>query len=216
LRSYQGDANFQSISGRLLEGLGNSLEKIMIFTSFSAMEIATFYQNPDFDEIFVFVGEEVSSSKDAFKPVRDTHYFEKHNKSNSQAFVKRIKEKLLLKKKKRWPYKGPLMLAVGVSGIKKIYGAKDLDNVLKSVFDAFKGIVFDDDEQIQIVIANKQIWEHSLKGFMVGLRVLSPPPRIDKYVPILYGDKPNEEWVRAWTEKSKEFNDELFSSFETY
>lgn len=179
------------------------------------MQSKTYYQNPDFDEVFLFFDEEISSSKDAFKLVDGTEYYEKSPKANAQAFIKRIQEKLLAKKKHKWPYTQPLMIFVGLSGIKKLYGEKDLDNILKSVFDAFKGIVFVDDAQIHLVIASKQIWKYSMKGFAVGIRILPPDPQIDKYVPALLSNS-KEYWGESWEKKFGEKSDEKFSSLEIY
>ncbi len=69
---------------------------------------------------------------------------------------------------------------MGVAGVKKVYEHKDLDNLLKSIFDAFKGIVFEDDNQIELVISSKHIWNQNLKGLTVALRILKPNI-IDKY-----------------------------------
>ena len=193
------------------------------------MKETTFYQNPDFDEIFIFYDLEVPTSKKQFKPIDEqlqkniqgsfpeitkTLYY-KDNKENAQSFIKEMQIRLLNKKKLVWPYKEELLLVAGVSGTKKQYGAKDLDNILKSVLDAFKGIVFEDDKQVRIVIASKQIWEYNMKGLSVGLRKLDPN-KIDKYEPALYGEE-LKDWEDAFHKKFKEINpNELYNSFGIY
>lgn len=188
-----------------------------------------YYQNPDFEEIFVFHGLEVPSSKKEFKYIPENIQsricemfpeidFQLYRKGagtrGAQAFMTTIKEKLLAKSKKCWPYKEKLLLTVGVSGIKKVYGAKDLDNLLKSVFDAFKGIVFEDDNQIEIVIAFKQILFENNPGFTVALRILKTGV-VDKYNPMIFSND-YRTWGQPFIDKNSKDNDEEFSSFETY
>lgn len=189
----------------------------------------TYYQNPDFEEIFVFHGLEVPTSKKEFKTIPENIQkrisekfpeidFQLYRKGagtrGAQDFMATIKEKLLAKRKNCWPYTGKLLLTVGVSGIKKVYGAKDLDNLLKSVFDAFKGIVFDDDNQIEIVIAFKQILFENNPGFTVALRILQNGA-VDKYNPKIISND-YRTWGQPFIDKYSQDNGEEFSSFEFY
>jgi Holliday junction resolvase RusA-like endonuclease len=187
-----------------------------------------FYQNPDFEEIFIFLNIEVPTSKKQFRPLDDfiqkkitktfpeldKQLFFKENKENAQSFINDVKIRLLAKKKKRWPYRGKLLLLVGFTGTKSNYEQKDLDNLLKSIFDSFKGIVFIDDNQIEAVISTKQILNKNIKGCMIGLRILNNGI-IDKYLPSLYSEK-IETWGKAYTDKFSQTSDELFNSFEIY
>ena len=188
-----------------------------------------YYQNPDFEEIFVFHGLEVPTSKKEFKSIPENIqsrirekfpeidfplYRKGAGTRGAQAFMIAIKEKLLAKKKKCWPYKEKLLLTVGVSGIKKVYGAKDLDNLLKSVFDAFKGIVFEDDNQIEIVIAFKQILFENNPGFTVALRILQTGV-FDKYNPKIFSND-YRTWGQRFIDKNSKDNEEEFGSFEMY
>lgn len=162
-------------------------------------EEVTFYQNPDFDEVFIFYDEEVFTSKEIFKPVEGGMY-ERTNKANAVGFIARIKEILEQGRKDKWPYKQKLMICIGVSGTKSLYGTRDIDNMVKPILDALKGIVFVDDKQVHLLIASKHIWDKNLKGFMVGLRVLEDG-RIDKYEPWLYTTNPTKEFMDKWEKK---------------
>jgi len=71
---------------------------------------------------------------------------------------------------------------------KKEYKTKDLDNVIKTLFDAMKGIVYEDDSQICSVFVNKYMSDR-IPGFMIGIKKLSEKDR-DWYVPILLSEKP--------------------------
>lgn len=193
------------------------------------MATAQYFQNPDFEEIFVFQGLEVPTSKKEFKqldeemqlkittvfPEISIPLFRKGNGTRgSQDFISTIKNKLTAKRKRCWPYKQKLLLTVGVTGIKKVYGGKDLDNLLKSIFDAFKGIVFEDDNQIEIVIAFKQILAKDITGFTVGLRILKDGV-VDKYLSALYSND-YQKWGPDYIKKFTKSYDEPFSSFEIY
>lgn len=191
----------------------------------------TYYQNPDFEEIFVFHGLEVPTSKKEFRPIPENIQskiskdfpkinFQLYQKGagtrGAQTFIATIKEKLLAKKKKRWPYTEKLLLAVGVSGIKKVYELKDIDNLLKSIFDAFKGIVFEDDNQIEIVIAFKhiQVQDENNPGFTVALRILKTGVK-DKYNPKIFSDD-YRTWGQSFIDTYSKKNSEEFNSFEIY
>ncbi len=162
-------------------------------------EAVTFYQNPDFDELFIFYDEEVFTSKEIFKPVEGGLY-ERKNKTSAITFIAKIKQILEDGKKDNWPYKQNLMICIGVSGTKSLYGDRDIDNMVKPILDALKGIVFNDDSQVHLLIASKHIWDKNLKGFMVGLRVLEEG-RIDKYEPWLYTTNPTKEFMNKWNKK---------------
>jgi Holliday junction resolvase RusA-like endonuclease len=159
----------------------------------------TFYQNPDFDEVLIFYDEEVFTSKEMYKPVEGGLY-ERKNKESAVKFISNIKQKLINDRKDNWPYKQKLMLCIGISGSKSLYSSRDIDNMVKPIFDALKGILFEDDSQIHLLIASKQIWHHSLKGFLVGLRVLDEN-KVDKYEPWLYTENPTPEFLDNWKKK---------------
>ncbi|MGN6212030.1 RusA family crossover junction endodeoxyribonuclease [Parafilimonas sp.] len=193
------------------------------------MGTVQFFQNPDIDEIFVFHRIEVPTSKKEFKPISqemqekikqvfpelNVPLFKKGEGSRgSQEFIGNMRAKLVAKRKKRWPYKEKLLLTVGVTGLKKFYERRDIDNILKSVFDAFKGIVFEDDNQIEITIAFKQIVPQDIVGLMIGLKIIDNTV-IDKYVPTLFSDN-HEHWGQAFIDRFTKPTDEEFSSFEFY
>jgi Holliday junction resolvase RusA-like endonuclease len=162
-------------------------------------ERTTYYQNPDFEEVLIFFDEEVFTSSEKYKPVEGGLY-ERRDKGNAVDFINNIKEKLSKEKKNNWPYTQKIMLVIGISGTKGLYGNRDIDNMVKSVFDALKGVLFVDDSQIHLLIASKQIWNKNMKGFMVGLRVLDEN-KIDKYEPWLFTPNPSPEQLREIEKK---------------
>lgn len=188
------------------------------------------FQNPDFDEVFLFHKLEVPTSKKEFKPVEiqiqkkvmelfpdfEKTLYVKGNKENSINFIREVKDRLNQKKKKTWPYKNTIMLTIGFMGTKKSYGNKDLDNLVKSVFDAFKEIVFVDDNQVEILITSKQIIDKSMNGFMVGLKIIDEKT-IEKFLPPLYSIGENI-WEKNWSSKFKNklINKDDFNTFEIY
>lgn len=193
------------------------------------MNTVPFFQNPDIDEVFVFHRIEVPTSKKEFKPIAqeiqekiklafpelDMQLYKKGDGSRgSQEFVEGIRTKLMAKRKKRWPYKEKLLLIVRVTGFKKMYETKDIDNILKSVFDAFKGVVFEDDNQIEITIAYKQIVPQDTVGLMIGLKVIDETV-IGKYLPSLYWEN-HDYWGQAFIDRFTKPTDEEFDSFEFY
>jgi Holliday junction resolvase RusA-like endonuclease len=56
-----------------------------------------------------------------------------------------------------WPLVGRLLVAIGLNLPKKEYEAKDVDNMAKAVLDAFKGVAYADDLQIDALFVSKSI-----------------------------------------------------------
>ena len=58
-----------------------------------------------------------------------------------------------------WPLKGRLLVGIGIHLPKKDYKVKDVDNMAKAILDAFCGIVYEDDKQIDCLYVSKDIAE---------------------------------------------------------
>ena len=56
-----------------------------------------------------------------------------------------------------WPLVGRLLVAIGLNLPKKEYEAKDVDNMAKALLDAFKGVAYEDDLQIDALFVTKSI-----------------------------------------------------------
>lgn len=132
-------------------------------------EVKHIYANPDFKDVIVFYGIEAISFQ---------------NKAKAKSFTNIIKGELAKVRHDRWPYKNRLMIAIGIAGPTTMYSRKDVDNMSKSLLDAFKGIIYEDDRLIDILLIQKQLWDLTLYGFEIGIRVLNPDKK-DKYTPIL-------------------------------
>ena len=177
------------------------------------MENEYVIQNPDFDELFFFFDIEVKAHKEEFRENGEGNFIKKGN-PNTAKFVSIVKEKLLSKKKRRWPYKENLVVCIGISGAKNIYGSKDVDNMAKSILDSFKEIVFEDDKQIHALIVSKHFIPDDRKGFCVGIRLIKD--KIDKYYPKFFmRGSENNIWAEELKEKFKDW-DEDFNGLEEY
>lgn len=138
---------------------------------------ATFWANPFYDDIIVFL-DKVPSSQDKLKPIDTTlGIFQLYEKNNVTEFKRNLQERLKVKSKPNWAYKNDLFMAVNITGTKSDVYDKDLDNLLKTLFDTLKGIVFLDDRQIIKLTAEKQITD-KIKGVMIALKELSPTDNI--------------------------------------
>lgn len=132
----------------------------------------TFWANPFYDDIIMFL-DKLPSSQDKLKPLDKTHgIFQMYEKNNVTEFKRSLQERLKAKSKPNWPYKKELFMAVNITGTKTDIYDKDLDNLLKTIFDTLKGVVFDDDKQIIKLSAEKQISD-GIKGVMIAIKELS-------------------------------------------
>ncbi|MEK7224437.1 MAG: RusA family crossover junction endodeoxyribonuclease [Bacteroidota bacterium] len=134
-------------------------------------EIATFWANPFYDDVIVF-RDNVPTLQDRFKPLdTENKLFELIENNAVTKFKKSLRERLNNKLKPTWPYKENLFIAFSLTGYKKNVYNKDLDNILKPVFDALKGIVFVDDKQIIKLTAEKRI-DDRISGVTIGIKKL--------------------------------------------
>jgi len=58
-----------------------------------------------------------------------------------------------------WPLKGRLLVGIAIHLPKKDYKVKDVDNMAKAILDAFCGIAYEDDKQIDCLYVSKDIAE---------------------------------------------------------
>lgn len=172
----------------------------------------TFWGNPFYDDLILFL-ENVPSSQDKLKPINlANRIFELIEKNNVTEFKKEIKKRLLNKKKDSWPYTGYLFMAVRISGFKKDIFNKDLDNLLKTLFDTLKGIVFENDNQIIKLSAEKIISKKNEEiGVSIGIKKLTNPNIIELYPQLL-------NWKEdTWQlERQKKIKNQEYLNFDFY
>lgn len=71
-----------------------------------------------------------------------------------------------------WPYKDKLLIVIGITMPKRAYETTDVDNMAKSILDAFVGIIYEDDKQIDGLYVSKSMsskWE-----VMMAVKNLKP------------------------------------------
>jgi len=171
---------------------------------------ATFWANPFYDDIIMFL-DKLPSSQDKLKPLDESQgIFQLYEKNNVTEFRRKLQERLKAKAKPSWAYKGNLFMAVNITGTKNDVYDKDLDNLLKTLFDTLKGIVFDDDRQIIKLSAEKQI-TNGIRGVMIALKELTPSENI-QLCPGVYTSG-NDLWRTEREEKILKGRDIYFDSY---
>lgn len=145
----------------------------------------TFYQNPFYDSLFGIINESIPSKTQKYKNINGSIYIVTSN--SAKKFEDDFKTMSKNSKDEKWPYTGTLLLAISISLTKKEYYQKDIDNMLKAILDAMKGIVYKDDNQIESVFVQKLINEKP--SWFVGVRQLKENER-SWYFPPLLSEKP--------------------------
>lgn len=181
------------LSDTLREIIGRNIQEILD---------RTFIANPYFDELLVFYGNKVFTYQDQYKPLKCTecekiNLYEKRNKGNKTEYIEEIKKLMEGNKNSDWPFKENLLLQFSVSDTQSRLDEIDLDNLAKTIFDIFKGVVYDNDSQIISFAGEK----HSIlnrKAFMVAIKRLESDenPVFQEY---LYSSKMN-----SWKEERKQ------------
>ncbi len=87
----------------------------------------------------------------------------------AREFEKQIREHFKKNKGPNWPYSGRLLMVIGISMSEKDFVSTDVDNVTKTLLDAFKGILYEDDSEIVSLFVNKVVGD---SGHLIALKVL--------------------------------------------
>lgn len=140
----------------------------------------TFIANPYFDEVLIF-GSEVFTYQEQLVPINCTqcerrNLYEKRDRNNKTDFIKEIQTLLEEHKNPEWPFKEKLLLQFSVSNIQSNIEKVDLDNLAKTIFDTFKGVVYEEDNQI-VSFAGDKNTVRNVKAFIIAIRRLSESER---------------------------------------
>ena len=161
----------------------------------------TFVANPYFDELLIFGGQ-VFTSQEKFVPIEcnqceKRNLYEKREKDNKGDFIKGIQKLLEENKNPEWPFKDKLLLQFSVSSIPSLVAKIDLDNLAKTIFDTFKGLVYEEDNQIVSFAGDKNTLLN-VKAFIIAIRKLeeNEKPSFQDY---LFSGKMN-----AWNEERRQ------------
>ena len=159
----------------------------------------TFIANPYFDELLIFFGKEIYTHQEQFKPIQcdqcdKKNLYEKRNKGNKSAYIEEIIKLMGEDKNLDWPFKERLLVQFSVSNVQSKLDKIDLDNLSKTMFDIFKGLIYLDDSQIVSFAADKTS-VNDIKAFIVAIKRLEPNER-PLFQEYLFSGKMN-----AWKEE---------------
>lgn len=70
-----------------------------------------------------------------------------------------------------WPMKGRLFVAIGIAMPKSAFGVTDVDNLAKTLLDAFCGVAYHDDKQVESLFINKSV--DSCWSVWIGLHTIT-------------------------------------------
>jgi len=161
----------------------------------------TFFANPYFDELMVFYGNTVLTSKDMFSPYSCNQcsrreLYEKRDKKNKADYIQDIQSRLGKNPNPKWPFKGRLQIQFSVSDKLKRLKQIDLDNLSKAILDSLQGVVFENDAQIDVLIATKAFTK-GLIGNMIAIKELNSREK-PKFQQFLYSTR-----HKTWREEYK-------------
>lgn len=165
-----------------------------------------FFANPYFDELMIFFGTTVLTSKDRFVQVSCTqcdrkHLYEKKGKENKSDYIEDIQTKLRSDPNPLWPFKGRLHLQFSVSDKLSRLNKIDLDNLAKAILDSLQGIVFEDDAQIDTLVATKDFTNNMIAN-LIAIKELQPGER-GKVQEFLFSGK-YKTWKEEYKKKESE------------
>lgn len=152
----------------------------------------TFVKHPEIDILFGYVGATIPSKRQDFKPVQmvavnedgreeilHNFYVRKPGTKSVQEFEQLIRDKItsssLHEKKIMKPSLVEVTIAITLT--KERYFDIDVDNISKTVLDAIKGYLIEDDNQVKRLICDKDIHPLNKNGFFIALTELTKERR---------------------------------------
>lgn len=175
--------------------------KDIISTNIDEILRGTFVANPYFDELLVFFGNQVFTYQEHFKPINCNqcdrkNLFEMRNKGgeNKTNYINEIIRLIGEDKNPEWPFREKLVIQFSISDIQSRLDEIDLDNLAKTMFDIFKGLIYVNDSQITSFAGDKNVL-NNFKAFIVAIRRLesNEKPRFQEF---LYSSRLN-----AWQDE---------------
>lgn len=147
-----------------------------------------FIQHPEIDILFGYVNVTIPSKRQDFKPVEmmaiyedgreeilHNFYVRKPSTKSVQEFEQLIRDEItnssLNEKKIMKP--SLVEVTISISLTKEKYFDIDVDNISKTVLDAIKGYLIEDDSQVKRLICDKDIHPLNKDGFFIALTELT-------------------------------------------
>ena len=164
-----------------------------------------FIANPYFDELMIFFGNTVLTSQDKFIPFtcdqcHRVEIYEKREKKNKGDYVESIRSKLLTNPNPLWPFKGRLQIQFSVSDKQSRLNSIDFDNLAKSILDSLQTVVFENDAQIEALVATKD-YTNGFIANLIAIKELGPDER-PKFQEFLFSSK-HKTWSKEYAHKFK-------------
>lgn len=159
-----------------------------------------FYQNPFYDYLFGSFGINTPSTRSGYKIIISRLALLNPTTSGIYKFKKSIKTWLDKKPNPNWPCKNRLLVAIQFGLTEKKYKQKDIDNITKSLIDALKGTVYEDDKQIDSLHLLKYKSENNT--FMIGIKELSESDP-GWFFPPFCAEKPWKKDIQNYQIKTK-------------
>jgi Holliday junction resolvase RusA-like endonuclease len=144
--------------------------------------------NPFYDFVLAYIGEPIPSTRSGYKNIVGTSdVMTNHESPNVHSFREGLRETLLKYSEFSMPYKGRVLVSLAIGLTEKEYLSRDIDNMVKSLLDALKNVVYYDDRQVDVLHVVKKMSEDN--RWHIGIKKLSEGDSLWDYQP-LYLESP--------------------------
>lgn len=148
----------------------------------------SFFANPYFDTVLLFLPLHVTTSSDRYKPIdcgqcqKANLYQKKEYVLNKSNYINKVQKMLAQDPNPDWPYKKKLLVQCFVSNIPAEVKRIDVDNLAKTILDSLQGVIYENDSQVIALSCEKgSILEQ--KSLLLAIRELndSEKPLLQSY-----------------------------------
>lgn len=144
--------------------------------------------NPFYDFVLAVVGQVIPSTRTGYKNIVTTGGTVPNPETlNVHHFRKELREALRDVYGFKQPTKSRVMISLAIGLSQKQYAICDLDNMVKSILDALKTVVYEDDRQVDVLHVAKYKTEHH--RWNIGIKYLRAGDPL-WHMPSLYLESP--------------------------
>jgi Holliday junction resolvase RusA-like endonuclease len=143
--------------------------------------------NPFYDLVLAWSGWPIPSTRSGYKNLATGGIVPNPETSSIHIFRKTVREAFRKYPQFKKPINGRVLISLAIGLTQKEYQSRDIDNMVKSVLDALKTVVYYDDRQVDVLHVVK--YESDFEIWNIGIRKLRKKDPIWHF-PQLYWESP--------------------------
>ena len=145
-----------------------------------------YHDNPFYDFVLAWAGDPIPSTRSGYKNLPTGETIKNPESPSVHGFKDAVKETFRHYRRFKRPLKGRVLISLAIGLTQKEFQTRDLDNMVKSLLDALKAVVYEDDRQVDVLHVMK--YQSEFEIWKIGIKKLRKKDRL-WYSPRLYKER---------------------------